>query len=62
LKSKILKKALEHIHNDVEIWKEAIILENPDEAKALLYSAVKSIPQCTEFWLALAKLEDYVKA
>lgn len=44
LKSKILRKALEHLPTDVELWKEAISLEEESEAKALLYSAVKCVP------------------
>jgi pre-mRNA-processing factor 6 len=47
---------------DIELWKEAISLEEETEAKALLYSAVKCVPQCTDLWLALAKLETYSKA
>lgn len=36
LKSKILKRALEHLPYEVEIWKECIELEEPEEAKVLL--------------------------
>ena len=58
----VLKRALEHIPNDLEIWKEAIALEDEDGAKALLYRAVECVPDSTELWLALAKLESYEKA
>ena len=37
-------------------------MANPDEAKALLYKATESIPDSTELWLALAKLETYENA
>lgn len=37
-------------------------MESPEEAKTLLYKAVKCIPDSTELWLALAKLEDYENA
>jgi pre-mRNA-processing factor 6 len=37
-------------------------LEDPEEAKALLYKAVKCVPHSTDLWLALAKLENYEKA
>jgi len=36
--------------------------ETPENAKVLLYQAVKCIPTSTELWLALAKLETYEKA
>lgn len=35
-KSKILKRALEHLPAEVEIWKECIELQEPEEAKTLL--------------------------
>jgi hypothetical protein len=44
LKIKILLKALEHLPGEVDLWKEVISLEQPTEAKTLLYSAVKSVP------------------
>jgi len=62
LKGKILRKALEHLPTDVELWKGAVGLEGPTEAKVLLYSAVKCVPQSKDLWLALAKLETYEKA
>ena len=34
----------------------------PEEAKGLLYKATESIPDSTELWLALAKLESYENA
>lgn len=37
-------------------------MANPEEAKSLLYKATESIPDCTELWLALAKLESYENA
>lgn len=40
IKSKILKRALEQLPNEVEIWKECIELEEPEEAKVLLQKAV----------------------
>ena len=58
----ILLKALEQIPNDIDLWKEAISIEDNDGAKALLYRAVECIPHSTELWLALAKLETYEEA
>ena len=37
-------------------------MANPEEAKALLYRAVKCVPDSTDLWLALAKLETYENA
>lgn len=62
LRSKILKRALEHLPAEVEIWKECIELEEPEEAKGLLSKAVQCVPRSTELWLAWAKLENYEKA
>ena len=39
-KSKVLRRALEHLPTEEEIWKECIELEEPEEAKVLLYKAV----------------------
>jgi len=61
-KSEILLKALEHLPTEIEIWKEAISLEDKVGAKELLKRAVKCIPDSSELWLALAKLEDYEEA
>jgi pre-mRNA-processing factor 6 len=61
-KVKILRKALNSISNDVELWKAAIELEEEEEAKSLLYKAVECVPYDTNIWIALAKLEDYEKA
>lgn len=58
----ILRKALNNISNDVELWKAAIELEEEEEAKSLLYKAVDCVPYDTSIWIALAKLEDYDKA
>ena len=35
---------------------------SPDEAKGLLYKATESIPDSSDLWLALAKLETYENA
>jgi pre-mRNA-processing factor 6 len=36
IKSKILKRALEHLPAEVDLWKECIELQEPEEAKSLL--------------------------
>lgn len=41
MKIKTLRKALEYISNDVELWRAAIELEEPEEAKSLLYKAIE---------------------
>lgn len=55
-------RALEQLPGDVELWKEAVSLEDNDGAKKLLYRATECIPDSTEIWLALAKLEAYEEA
>ena len=58
----ILLRALEQLPGDVELWKEAVTLEDNEGAKRLLYRAVECVPHSTELWLALAKLETYEQA
>lgn len=41
MKIKTLRKALEYISNDVELWRATIELEEPEEAKSLLYKAIE---------------------
>ena len=53
---------MEQLPEEVELWKEAVALEDEQGAKSLLYRAVKCAPHATELWLALAKLEKYDKA
>ena len=61
-KSGMLLKALEHLPNDIELWKEAISLEDSEGAIKLLYRSVECVPHSTELWLALAKLLPYSDA
>ena len=61
-KRRVLLKALEMIPNSVVLWKEAISLEQEENAMLLLRRAVEQVPECVEFWLALAKLETYENA
>lgn len=62
VRSKVLRRALEHLPCDEDIWKELVALEDQDEAKVLLTKAVTCIPTSVSLWLALAKLEEYEKA
>lgn len=54
--------ALENIPNSVRLWKVAVELEDPDDARILLARSVECCPHSTELWLALAKLESYENA
>jgi len=51
--------ALEQIPNSVRLWKAAVELEEPEDARILLARAVECCPTSTELWLALARLETY---
>ena len=55
----MLQRALEQLPGDLDVWKEAIAIEDEEGAKALLHRAVKCVPHSTELWLTLAKLEKY---
>uniref|UniRef100_A0AC34QZ26 Pre-mRNA-processing factor 6 n=1 Tax=Panagrolaimus sp. JU765 TaxID=591449 RepID=A0AC34QZ26_9BILA len=61
-KQKVLRKALENVPKSVQLWKAAIELEDPDNARLLLTRAVECCPLSVELWLALAKLETYENA
>jgi len=51
--------ALEHIPSSVRLWKAAVELEEPEDARILLSRAVECCPTSVELWIALAKLETY---
>ena len=61
-KKRALRKALEHVPTSVALWKEAIKLEEPDDARVLLSRAVECCPTSVDLWVALAKLETYENA
>ena len=44
------------------LWKLAVELEDPEDARILLGRAVECCPSSTELWLALARLETYENA
>ena len=54
--------ALEFVPNSVKLWKAAVELEQPDDARILLSRAVECVPHNVAMWLALAKLENYENA
>jgi len=62
IKSKILRRSLEFIPSSPILWKEAVKLEGPDEARELLRKAVECVPFSVDMWIALAKLESYDEA
>lgn len=41
MKIKTLRKALNYISDDVDLWRAAVELEEPEEAKSLLYKAIE---------------------
>merc|ERR1719228_417424 len=61
-KKRVFRKALEHIPNSVRLWKAAVELEEPEDARILLSRAVECCPTSVELWLALARLESYENA
>lgn len=61
-KRRVFRKALEHIPNSVRLWKAAVELENPEDARILLSRAVECCSTSVELWLALARLETYENA
>ncbi|KAL0595802.1 LOW QUALITY PROTEIN: Pre-mRNA-processing factor 6 [Plecturocebus cupreus] len=54
--------ALEHVPNSVRLWKAAVELEEPEDARIMLSRAVECCPTSVELWLALARLETYENA
>ncbi|KAJ2846000.1 U4/U6 x U5 tri-snRNP complex subunit Prp1, partial [Coemansia erecta] len=59
---RILQRALEVVPTSVVLWKAAVGLEEPEDARVLLTHAVDLVPRSTELWLALARLETYERA
>jgi pre-mRNA-processing factor 6 len=58
-----VSSALEYIPNSVKLWKEVVNLEDdPEDARILLQRAVEVVPQSTELWLTLARLETPTEA
>lgn len=62
LRAKIYRRALEQLPREVDLWKNCVELEQPEEAKMLLAKAVQCVPHSVDLWLALAKLETYKSA
>ena len=61
-KRRVFRKSLEHIPNSVRLWKAAVEIENPNDARILLSRAVECCNSSVELWLALARLETYENA
>ncbi|KAL2304840.1 LOW QUALITY PROTEIN: hypothetical protein Nmel_006795 [Mimus melanotis] len=57
VKKRVLRKALEHVPNLVRLWKAAVELEEPEDARIMLSWAVECCPTSAELWLTLARLE-----
>ena len=53
---------MEQVPNSVRLWKLAVELEDPEDARIMLARAVECCPTSTELWLALSKLETYENA
>lgn len=58
----MLRKALEKVPSSVQLWKMAVSLEKPADAKILLRRATECCPKSEELWLALARLSEYHEA
>ncbi|RLW00861.1 hypothetical protein DV515_00008468 [Chloebia gouldiae] len=54
---RVLRKALEHVPNLVHLWKAAVQLEEPEDARIMLSRAVECCPTSAELWLVLRRLE-----
>jgi len=62
-KLEILAQARKHLPNEIQLWREAINLEEEiDDKKLLLNDAIAANLQCTELYLWLAKLESEFEA
>uniref|UniRef100_A0A3P8WU10 Pre-mRNA-processing factor 6 n=1 Tax=Cynoglossus semilaevis TaxID=244447 RepID=A0A3P8WU10_CYNSE len=56
------RAALENVSKSVRLWKTAVELEEPEDARIMLSRAVECCPTSVELWLALARLETYENA
>ncbi|CAG11265.1 unnamed protein product, partial [Tetraodon nigroviridis] len=55
-------QTLENVSKSVRLWKTAVELEEPEDARIMLSRAVECCPTSVELWLALARLETYENA
>lgn len=46
----------------MRLWKAAVDIETPEDARVMLSRAVECCPTSVELWLALARLETYENA
>uniref|UniRef100_A0A672RGD3 Pre-mRNA-processing factor 6-like n=1 Tax=Sinocyclocheilus grahami TaxID=75366 RepID=A0A672RGD3_SINGR len=53
---------LRNVSKSVRLWKIAVELEEPEDARIMLSRAVECCPTSVELWLALARLETYENA
>ncbi len=49
-KKAVLRRALEFNPTSVRLWKAAVELETPEDARIMLGRAVELVPQSTEMW------------
>lgn len=61
-KKAVLRKALTLLPNSETLWKAAVALEEPEDARIMLARAVECVPKSLDIWLALARLENYENA
>ncbi|MGH0136142.1 UNVERIFIED_CONTAM: hypothetical protein FKN15_009782 [Acipenser sinensis] len=58
----LIMKGTEMCPKSVLLWKAAVELEEPEDARIMLSRAVECCPTSVELWLALARLETYENA
>ncbi len=57
---KILKQACEACPEDKKVWKEAVRMAPPHEAKGIIANAIRHLPNSVSLWKLAASLESEV--
>ena len=58
----LIMKASEHCPKNEDVWMEAVRLQPPEQAKAVVAQAVAAVPSSVKLWIKAAALETDVKA
>ena len=59
---KLIKQGCESCPEDKKVWKEAVLLAPPNEAKGIVATAIRHLPNSVSMWKLAASLETELAA
>ncbi len=59
---KLIKQGCEACPTDKKVWKEAVLLAPPQEAKGIVANAIRHLPNSVSMWKLAASLETDISA